>query len=345
MFVGADLKNIEGRLNAWFADEEWKLQAFRDFDNGTGADLYNIAYSRGFGVPLEQIDKPKRQIGKVMELALGYQGGAGAFINMGKNYGLKPQSMVGPVRDTVLDADWEAMAPKYRSARDKHGLARDQWTAIKLTVAMWREANAKITASWWALNDAVIEAVSEPERIVPVLGGKVKYLATKGFLWCSLPSGRAIAYCKPLLKREVEVLWKDRELGDADVPESDFFAAELREHIASGRLHSKHERHRRYVDYMVRNEKGMFARDVLFGGILCNHVVQGTARDMLVECIEGAEARGYPVVLHTHDEVLTEVPRDFGSVRELEEIMSTVPHYLRGLPLAASGWSGMRYEK
>jgi DNA polymerase len=79
----------------------------------------------------------------------------------------------------------------------------------------------------------------------------------------------------------------------------------------------------------------------------CENNVQAIARDVLVEGMFEAEARGYEIVLTVHDELLTETPLTGGmySPEELKEIMSTVPAWCEGLPLAAKTWRGMRYDK
>ena len=64
------------------------------------------------------------------------------------------------------------------------------------------------------------------------------------------------------------------------------------------------------------------------------------------ETIVLVEAAGYEIVLSVHDELITEAPDtdDFGS-DQLVDLMSVVPPWAEGLPLAAAGFEAYRYRK
>lgn len=66
----ADLSNIEGRVLAWVAGELWKLIAFRDYDTGTGPDLYKVTAGIITGVdPWKVAKEIRNSLGKVADLA------------------------------------------------------------------------------------------------------------------------------------------------------------------------------------------------------------------------------------------------------------------------------------
>jgi DNA polymerase len=75
------------------------------------------------------------------------------------------------------------------------------------------------------------------------------------------------------------------------------------------------------------------------------NVVSGIARDLLAEAMLRIEAAGYSIVLHVHDEIVAEVPENFGSTEEFTRLMTQRPSWALDLPIAASVWSGLRYCK
>lgn len=166
--IGGDFSNVQGRGIAWLAGEEWKLDAFRAYDAGTGPDLYLVAAARIWGREFKKED-PERQHGKVAELACGFGGGKGALLKMADTYLVKI--------DEILAED------------------------IK---TRWREAHPKIKQYWRDLQTAAINAVATPGEMFKAgaAGREVTFRKRGSFLWCRLPSGRILSYPYPDLRKD-----------------------------------------------------------------------------------------------------------------------------------------------
>lgn len=164
VLIDADFSAIEARVISWLAGEQWRLEVFK-----THGKIYEASASQMFGVPIERIKKGNpeyalRQKGKVAELALGYQGGAGALINMG-----------------ALDM----------------GIPEDDLPDI---VQRWRDTNKRICDLWYKMNSSAVEAISTGSSVgVGRLLVSCEYDAVHEveYLTVLLPSGRKLYYNSP----------------------------------------------------------------------------------------------------------------------------------------------------
>ena len=137
--------------------------------------------------------------------------------------------------------------------------------------------------------------------------GKIIFEYKSGILFITLPSGRKLSYVKP--RMAVNRFGRDG------------------------------------LTYEGISENKKWSRIETYGPKLVENIVQGTARDLLAEAMLRVEKKGYPIVMHCHDEIIAEVPEGTGSVDEMCEIMAVQPEWAEGLPLRADGFECRFYKK
>lgn len=275
-FIVSDYKSIEARVLAWLAGQEDVLEVFRSHGllyEHTAAKTHfpDRVNDIGFLREMSKTHPELRFQGKIATLALGFQGAVGALSRMTRKFGVEEMS------------DEEALD----------------------IVVPWRRENRKIVQMWSNLRDYAIHAVQNPGKVYKV--NQISFRSLGQHLHLRLPSGRRIAYFRPLIM--------DGERGEE-------------------------------LTYMgVDSQTHQWKRQRTYGGKLTENCVQATARDVLTNGMINLDNAGYTIVGHVHDEVICDEAIGHGSVEECSKLMCRLPKWADGLPTEADGWAGNRYRK
>ncbi len=172
-------------------------------------------------------------------------------------------------------------------------------------VEAWRSQSPNIVKFWYAVERNAKKAIRERTTVKMQKG--LAFIYEPGILFIRLPSGRRLAYMRPKLEQ-------------FDIGEKITYEGRDDKSRASGRLET-------------------------YGGKLVENIVQATARDCLRDCIMAVETKGYPVVMHVHDEIICHKTIGEGSLEEVLGIMGLPLPWAPGLILKGAGFESNYYMK
>lgn len=315
-FVSSDYSAIEGVTAACLAGEARDIEVYR-----THGMIYEAAASDISGIPFEEFVKHRLDTGGAMQPDGTIRGGKhhplrnkqGKFAVLACGFGGWVGALIGFGADEFLTED-----------------------EMKAVVLGWRRSHPYIVEMWggqtrgrfqsarpeqFGLEGCAIAAVENPGLCYTYRG--VSYQMHGDCLYCSVPSGGLLTYHCPRLApttREWAQPW-EKELS--------------------------------FEGWNSNPKKGPvgWIRMKLYGGLQFENVVQKVGRGKQAAGLVRLDRGGYPIVMHGHDEFVSEVPEGFGSVVEAEAIVNVVEpwQYLPdGSPWpikAKGGWRGKRYRK
>jgi hypothetical protein len=200
-------------------------------------------------------------------------------------------------------------------------------------VQVFRKKFQEVVAMWKDIEEAAVHAVRHPGQTVPV--GQVSFFChSNRLLQMILPVGRCINYIDPRV-HDREVYWKEKTFTKPSLS-----------------YKGKDQVTRQWIE--IDNH----------GGGLVENACQAISRDILAHGMHLADQKGFEVVGHVHDELVTLVPLDSPlTVHDLEECMAKVPTWVSAgeglvwrkgsnaachwpeLPLAAEGYEDSYYRK
>lgn len=205
---------------------------------------------------------------------------------------------------------WRALI---KHALNNYDITVDEPLA-RAAVEAYREAYPMVPLLWRELENAAFDALDAPGVPILVCDGRAALKVTRNRQWLGLrlPSDRWIRLHRPA------IIMDDR----------------------NGLFEP-----RPTLSVMGLNLAHQWVRQTLWGGVLTAYLVSATARDLLVQAALRCEARGWPVVLQVHDELLIEAPAGSITAAMLADEMSRSPAWADGCPIKTECTVRNRYGK
>lgn len=190
-------------------------------------------------------------------------------------------------------------------AFDKAGSIPDE--ELPKLVSDWRNASPNIVNLWWDVDKAAKKAITD-RTTVTLEKYHLKFIYNPGVLFIELPSKRRLSYIRPGIEPNS---WGSMII------------------TYEGMEQTKHT----------------WTRLETYGPKLVENIVQATARDCLGITMQRITAKGYNIVFHVHDELILDVPKDFGSLEEVNKTFGEPIPWAPGLLLNADGYTCNYYMK
>lgn len=324
--ISSDYNSIEAVGLAMISGEQWRIDTFR-----THGKIYEASAATAYGVPFEefmthrgytheQLQHPEwwtlRPENKGSHHPLRKKGkinelalGYGGWLGSAHAFGMPGTDE--EITDGILK--WRAASPSvvWLWGGQTLGKAND----IRKTGDRWDRG-----PFYFGVEGAYTAALLDKGREYPVerMNGTptgVSFIYVEDTLYCKLPSpNHTIKYHRPRLAQGRR----------------------------SGELLMSYEG---WNTNPKNGPKGWIRKDT-WGSRVVENINQAICRDILRPAVRRLEANGYPVVMHTYDEIVSEVDKGFGSHEEFERLVEDRPPWAHDWPIRApDSWRGHRYRK
>lgn len=273
----------------------------------THGKIYEQSAANATGIPLDEILDYKKRTGSHHPA----RKGIGKIRELAGGYGGFIGSWKNFGADSYFDSD----------------------EAIKEDVLKWRAESPEFPDMWggqyrwcgpgkwdyraelFGLEGAAISAILKPGAWFQC--NDIAYIVHEDILVCRLPSGRFLNYHRPRLDNSTDRLTRGP---------------------------SYQITFEGYNSNPVKGPVGWFRLET-YGARLFENVVQAACADIQGEALVRLDRRGYPVVMHTHDEAVVELPDGVGTLEEMTAIMIERPTWAHWWPIRGAGWEHERYQK
>jgi DNA polymerase len=226
----------------------------------------------------------------------------------------------------VLGCGYQMGGKKFVSAAWDTYRAHTTLDMAKVAVTKYRQLHYPVVEMWGNCEGACILAIENPGA--RYVANKCTFFVKNSFLWIELPGGRGLAYKNPAVE------WENVILKDDNGNETGRFMAKKIRYWAIN-MKAKKE------DCAIPK----WTREATYGGKIVENIVQAVSRNLLSAAMVRAEKRGFKVLMHSHDELVSEALIGEKHQDDYKKIMVELPIWAEGLPLKSGGWVGNRYRK